>query len=165
MLIVFCRFYVLWWSGLYCHSPNSACTEGFWRILYRDWVECCGALRVVRAASFLLLFHILRACHLRHSAAKCSVAPLSTENRIHNQLVWSQMLLAPSWAYIWHLEDDTLMMSGWYSDQMSQKIIKKCDFFKMSMSPNSKNVYFSETKAPQGTSRQIGAFQNQKMKI
>ena len=36
---------------------------------------------------------------------------------------------------------------------------KKYNFFKMRMSQNSKNVYFSETKAPQGATRHKGAFE------
>ena len=61
---------------------------------------------------------------------------------------------------------------GWYSDDIwlifwpkMTNNYQKYNFCKMRMSQNSKNVDFSETKAPQGASRQIGASQNQKMKI
>ena len=58
---------------------------------------------------------------------------------------------------LWCLLGKYLACLGWYSDQIGvifwpnmTKNYKKGNFFKMRMSQNSKNVYFSETKAPQG---------------
>ena len=135
--------------------------KGFWRCWERRCYGSFGDPFTTRVHSFLLLFTILRACHLRHSAAKWSLFSNMPWITLQNQCFWSQMVLGPSWPHIWLLR----MIFWWYLGDILTKYDQKFNFCKMSMSGNSKNVYFSETKSPQDASRHKRAFQNQKMKI
>ena len=54
-------------------SPNSAGTEGFWRLFLRGWLECVRALRVVGARAHLLLNGMVSYTWVHHSHAKLSL--------------------------------------------------------------------------------------------
>ncbi len=50
--------------------------KGFWRVLFRAWLDGFPGLRTVPGRLFLLLFTVLGACHVAPVHAKHSVAPL-----------------------------------------------------------------------------------------
>ena len=56
------------------------------------------------------------------------------------------------WSLLGHTSGILRLIFWWYLGDIltkyDKKTYQKCNFWKMSMSPNSRNVYFSETKAP-----------------
>ena len=98
-------------SVVFHSSPNSACTEGVLRCWERGCYGSFGDPFAVRVRLFLLLFHILCACDLRHSAAKWSVAPLSTEK--HNTKSTFSVSDGPR-----PLLSTYLASLGWYADDI-----------------------------------------------
>ena len=151
--------------GTASYSPNSACTEGVLVVLGKKvlWLVCWP----VHDTRPLIVAAI-------YNTSCMSPSPLCSEMVVFfkyavNYNTKSLFLLSDG---PWCMLGTYLAPLGAYSDDIwvifrpnMTKHYQKCNFWKMSMSQNSKNVDFSGTKAPQGASRRKGAFQDEKMKM
>ena len=138
------------------HSPNSACTEGVLTVLLK-----------------MVLWFVRWPVH---GTPSLNFAAISHTSCMWPSPICSEMVAFFKYAVNYNTKSTFLVSDGlwsllstyvsfrmpfWsYLGDIPTKYEQKCNFFKMSMSQNFRNVIFSEIKAPQGASRHKGAFEN-----
>ena len=138
------------------NSPNSACTEGVLTVLLKKvlWF-LCQPVHGTRPLIFAAISH----------TSCMSPSPLCSESVAFfkyavNYNTKSTFLVSDG---PWSLLSTYVIfrMPFWsYLGDILTKYEQKCNFFKMSMSQNFRNVSCSEIKAPRGATRHKGAFEN-----